>query len=174
MPVPVLKISLPNYKPDKKPDYKNIGEKLDKFIKEHFYGKEIILRCISVADHDEKSIEEVINLIQKTGTDKYDPSKKSFWHNWDVYKDKGFDIFASKVKVDENFHFGEETFELFYEGAVADRGYSVKLDIIMVYDPEHMEMIPVHFSETDIEETWKFKFSEKKPEALLGIIEITD
>lgn len=172
MSVILEKVNLPGYSPDRAPDFKQAGTKLDDLIRKLFYEKEVLIRCISSGNHPGKTVNDLLSIIQQTGTDKYDPKYESFWEEWDVYQQRKFDLFASRKVIDEKFSFAEETLELFYEGALADRGYRVMIDIIMIYDIHKFEMIPIYFSETEIEETWKFKEQHRKEEALLGIIEI--
>lgn len=149
----------------------SLGNAVDKIIEQNFRGKDVAIRAISLADHPGKSLEEMIALIRETGTDKYDPDRKSFWQEFDVYKNKGIEMFATKVKVEKNFHFMHEVFGDFFEGTVEDRGYAVKLDVVILYDPAKLQNIPIEHSQNDIEEcAWKFLVPDKKAEALLGVI----
>ena len=170
--IPVYVLSIPEYTIHEKPDYKKIGDKIDSSIKKHFLGKKVCIRALGSQDHH-FSQEELIQKIIMQGTDRYDLDKKSFWHEWKVYKNKGIDLFACFKKITKDFHFMHEVIGDFYEGALADRGYSVRIDILLFYDPEKLEMIPIIYAEDDVgEDAWKFKFPEQKREALLGIIKV--
>jgi hypothetical protein len=80
-------------------------------------------------------------------------------------------MFACFREVTKDFKFMHEVFGDFYEGAVVDRGYSVRIDIVLVYDPEQLEMIPIQYAEDDIgEDAWKFKSPSHKRKALKGIV----
>ena len=168
--IPVYSISLPEYRVDQKPDYEDVGAKIDVTIQKNFLGKKVCIRALGSQDHT-LSKENLVKRIMEEGTDKYDPNKQSFWHGWDVYKNKGIDLFACFKKVTRDFHFMHEVVGDFYEGALADRGYSVRVDLLLFYDPNKLEMIPIKYAEDDIgEDAWKFKFPEKKRDALMGII----
>ena len=170
--ISVYEISLPEYSLDKKPDYRVIGRKLDSLIKKFFFGKKVCIRALGSQDH-QLSKDELIERIIKSGTDKYDLQRKSFWHEWNVYKDKRIDLFACFKEITEDFHFMHEVISDFYEGALADRGYAVYVDILLLYDPERLEMIPIQYAEDDIgEDAWRFKFPQQKKEALLAVIKI--
>ncbi len=170
--IPVYSIVIPEYSLVKKPNYKKIGGKLDLFIKEHFLGKKLCIRALGSQDHH-LSKEELIQKIIKKGTDKYDNNKKSFWQSWEVYKDKGIDLFACFKEIKEDFHFMHEVIGDFYEGALADRGYSVRVDILLFYDPDKLEMIPIGYAEDDIgQDAWRFKFPKKKKDALVAVVKI--
>ncbi len=172
MPIKLQQISLPTYLLHAPPNFQQAGKALDAFIREQYSEQEVLIRCISSANHRGKSVKELINIIRKQGTDKYDLSYRSFWEDWEEYRGANFDIFASRKVVDKDFSFGEKVLELFYEGALADRGYRVIIDILLIYDIIKFEMVPIFFSNSEVEETWKFKEQEKKTDALLGIIEI--
>jgi hypothetical protein len=170
--VPIYTLVLPDYSLEKKPDYKDLGHKIDKFIEQKFFNQEIAIRGISLADHPHIHLEELTQTIIKLGTDKYDPDRKSFWHEWEVYKNKSIEMFASKCKIGQNFHFSAEMLEDFFEGAKLDRGYGIKLDLLIIYDPTKLNFIPIQHDDGVEECAWKFKYPDKKPEALLGIIQL--
>ena len=52
----------------------------------------------------------------------------------------------------------------FYEGARLDRGYSVRLDVLMLYDLDLMEMLDECY--------YKFRDPARKQDAMLGLIAI--
>ena len=170
--IPVYEISLPEYTLDKKPNYDKIGKKLDTFIQNHFLGKRLCIRALGSQDHS-LAKGELIQRILESGTDKYDSQKKSFWHEWEIYKDKGIDLFACFKEITTNFQFMHEVIGDFYEGALADRGYSIRVDILLFYDPNKLQMIPIKYAEKDIgADAWKFRNPKRKKEALLGIIKV--
>ena len=55
----------------------------------------------------------------------------------------------------------------FYESAYAERGYSLRLDLLIVYDLNHLEAVP-----EDDPKGYAFKYPDRKKDALLGIIHI--
>jgi|SRR3989344_9607256 len=170
--IPIYEISLPEYTINQKPKYDQIGVKLDLFIKQHFLGKKVCIRAVGSQDHKLAKTDLIKRIIEQ-GTDKYEKDKHSFWNEWDVYRDKGIDLFACFKKITKDFHFMHEVIGDFYEGALADRGYSIRIDILLFYDPDKLENIPIKYAENDIgEDAWKFKFPEQKKEALIGIIQI--
>src|SRR3989338_4155747 len=170
--IPVYEILLPEYTLDKKPDYRKVGKKLDSVIKKHFLGKKVCIRALGSQDH-KLSKEELVQKIIEQGTDKYDSNKKGFWHDWEAYKDKGIDLFACYKEVTTKFRFMHEVVSDFYEGALVDRGYSVRVDMLLFYNPDLLEMIPIKYAENDIgEDAWRFSFPEQKRKTLLGVIKI--
>ncbi|MAF36003.1 hypothetical protein CL622_02695 [archaeon] len=170
--IPTYEISIPEYVPNTKPNYKTIGKKLDTLIKKHFLGKTVCIRAVGSQDHT-FSHDEVIQRIKNTGTDRYDTTKKSFWENDKVYLKKGIDMFACLQEITKDFHFMHEVIKDFYESAPGDRGFTVHVNILLLYDASKLKMIPIKYAKDDIgEDAWKFNDSKRKKEALLGIIKI--
>jgi hypothetical protein len=168
---PVLSISIPKYRINKKPNYSAIGEKLENIIKKNFFNKDIAVRCLSLRDHPKKSLEELIAIIEEKGTDRYDPKRKmSVAH--DFYTEKGVELFASPVKVTDNLDFMADVLRDFYEGAVEDRGYSMKIDLIVVYDRKKLRLIPIQYEDGIGNEAFSFLRPKRKSEAVIGFIKI--
>ncbi len=75
-----------------------------------------------------------------------------------------------------------EVVDLFYGGTLADRGYAIRLDIIMIYDLNQLEPCPIQWTSGRANRgpapppeencAFNFKHPERKPEALLAIIKI--
>jgi hypothetical protein len=63
-----------------------------------------------------------------------------------------------------------EFVEIFYDGALIDRGYSVRLDLLMIYDLDALEPVGA----LPLEECCEYSFMDltDKRNALLGIIKI--
>jgi len=69
----LIEINTPEYSVDSEPDYKTIGGLIDTQIKQYFMGKNILLRGIGSQEHSNKSVNDLIEIIKQTGTDRYDP-----------------------------------------------------------------------------------------------------
>ncbi len=59
----------------------------------------------------------------------------------------------------------------FFEGTLADRGYSIRLDILMLYDLHQLQPV-VHDLAPEVCYEFSFKHPDRKQEALLGVIRI--
>jgi hypothetical protein len=190
----VYEISLPEYSLGKKPNYGKVGAKIDSVIKKHFLRKWIAVRGISLQDHQGKSMNEMVAIIKKFGTDRYDPKRKSVHHEMD--EKFNIDFHATPMIVKDKIYCGHYTEDRcptgsvaaeiirdFYEGAVVDRGYAVRLDILIIYDLDKLKAAPMKWQGEGpvyVEEPispketccYQFKNPSKKKEALLGIIKI--
>lgn len=172
----LLEIALPEYKADVKPDYLAVGLKLDKLLEQHFMGRDIVLRCIGSQDHPGKTLDEVVEIIMRTGTDKYDPARKGQGYSVGTDQGKHIDFFGTPVKVCVGTDiFTLELLDDFYNGSRGDRGYAIRIDIVIIYDASKLTSVE-HLYGEDIDESdgFVFKEPESKPGAVLGVLKITD
>ena len=141
--IPVYTLSLPEYTIDAEPDSAAIGPKIDKFIAAHFSGRRLALRGVFLGDHPKLSRDDLIATIRKLGTDRYDPDRKSIHHDW--YEQLGVEVHAGACEVtdrlralqDEDYiaasSFMAEGVMDFYASSRAERGYSLRVDILLAY-----------------------------------------
>jgi hypothetical protein len=66
----------------------------------------------------------------------------------------------------------------FYENTLLDRGYRLRIDLIVLYDPSQMiRAEKIDDTKPDVDQhleqyLWRFKDQERKPLAVKGIIKI--
>ena len=174
----IVTISIPEYNLDNQLDYKKIGAKIDKVFEDNFEGR-FLVRELSITDHPQFSLDGLVDIILKTGTDKYDPSRKGVAHEeFEPYKP---DLQAGEVIIKDGKIIGEsfsEDIRRFYENALLDRGYRLRIDLIVIYNPEQMvQAKKIDHTKPSIEShleqyLWRFKDSEDKPRAIVGVIKI--
>lgn len=175
----IITVSIPEYTLDNQPDYSAVGEKIDQALSENFEGT-YLLRALSIADHPKYTLDELVDIILKTGTDKYDPNRKGVAHEeFEAYRP---DIQAGMIEVKDRKLISEpfaEDVRRFYENTLIDRGYRLRLDLLVLYDPN--QLIKAEKVDSDkpsvashLEEyLWKFKSPEQKQMAVVGIVKIT-
>ena len=186
MTVKNVVISVPEYTVDKKPDYLKIGTKVDRVIERNFSDRKYIYRAIGLDDHPGLTLDELVSIILKTGTDKYDPTRKGVCHDqYSVYdydiQAGSFEIRNSKIVIEETDTyptlFGDTIYD-FYENAPQDRGHPVRIDLLVFYDTDKLERAKLINPEavgvsTSLEKyLYKFKDRNNKRDALLGVIKI--
>lgn len=178
MNMKIVEISIPEYTLDVQPDYQAVGEKVDTAIGKNFEGR-FLARCLSLIDHPQYSLDEFVDVIVRTGTDKYDPNRKGVAH--ETFGAYDLDLQAGEIIVENGKVVSEpfsEDVRRFYENTLVDRGYRLRIDVVVLYDPEQFiraKKIDDNHPGTDAhleEYLWKFKNSSNKPEALKGIIKI--
>ena len=173
-----ITVSIPEYRVEIQPDYKYVGEKIDKVIADNFEGK-FLLRALSMIDHPKYTLDQLADIILKTGTDKYDSSCKSVAHEeFEPYQP---DIQAGEIEIKKGKIVGEsfaEDVKRFYENTLIDRGYRLRIDLIVLYDPEQfIRAEKIDHSKPSIPSRlerflWKFKNPNTKSNAVVGIIKI--
>lgn len=174
----IVEISIPEYTIDTKPDYVAVGAKIDKAIADNFEGT-FLLRALSIIDHPKYTLDELADIIFKTGTDKYDPNRKSVAsEGFEPYKP---DLQAGEIIIKDGKVISEpfsEDVRRFYENTLLDRGYRLRIDLIVLYDPKQMAQAEKvdhtkPSTQPHLEQyLWRFKDTENKPKALIGIIKI--
>lgn len=182
----LISVSVPEYTVKKKPDYLAIGAKLDKVIESNFKGRSIAVRGVGMIDHPGLKLDDFISNILKLGTDKYDLQRKGVSH--EEFEPYSPDMHALPCTVTDSGLVSDLCKELpsvmaevikdFYEGARIDRGYPVRLDLLLIYDLALLERA------SKLDETkprtsphlepylFRFKGPARKLEALLGIVKI--
>ena len=175
METSIISISLPEYNIDTQPDYQAIGAKIDKLLEENFSGKDVAIRALSLTDHPQFSLADFVKIILEKGTDKYDPSRKGI----EGFEDYDVDFQAGFCTIGKN-HFGEgaDIIQKFYENVLLDRGYRLRIDVLLIYDLNQL----TRASKTDPTKPgvhprlepymFKFKDPEHKQSALLGIVKL--
>jgi len=186
MSVIVVSVSVPEYTVKKKPDYLKVGKIVDKAIENYFSNGKYIYRALSKDDHLELTLDELVSIILKLGTDKYDPARKSVCHEqYSVYyydiQAGSFEIKNSKIVIETtgtySTLFGDTIYD-FYENAPQDRGHPIRIDLLMFYDAKKLEPAKLKSPESTgvgprLEKyLYRFKDRENKRGALLGILKI--
>lgn len=171
--VNVLQINLPEYTVEQEPDHKAIGKAVDNVLKQHFMGQTILIRALGSMEHPGKSVDDLIEIIKTTGTDRYDPERKG--DRYENVQGKHIDLYALRRTVSPRSKIFWQLSWSFYSSPLKTRGYPVRVDILAIYDPKQLKAV-VHqptghpFMKRD---GFVFREPENKPAALLGIIKIT-
>ncbi|MCW1908388.1 MAG: hypothetical protein KIH63_003540 [Candidatus Saccharibacteria bacterium] len=168
----VIELSIPGYTVDIEPDYRATGSVIDDAIKMHFMGQKILLRGAGSQQHQDKSVNELIEVIISTGTDRYDPERHG--DRYENVANKLIDLFAFSAVVTKELKLGWQVIYGFYHSAIGAHGYPVKIDILTIYDAHQLdEVVHQYAGRDDIKrDGFVFKNPENKPAAVLGIIQI--
>lgn len=187
MVVKVIEVYLPEYNVKKKPNYLKLGKKVDAVLEKSFSDGKYIFRAIGSDDHKGLSLNKLANIVLRTGTDKYDPKRKGVCH--DEFSGYDYDIQAGTITIkngtlvipkDNKYptEFGDTVWH-FYEHTPLDRGYPVRIDLLLIYDSTKLKKArkvnpkapPVRRKLINF--LYKFKNPKNKKDALLGIVKIT-
>jgi hypothetical protein len=194
--IPVYTIALPEYTREQKPSHLPIGRKLDQLIETHFPGKRLAIRGIGLVDHPGWSLDDLVSTIVTLGTDRYDPNREAvhgdFGTGVPIDLHAGPHVVSDRLRSlrtkdqrlleDPDYTAMGKLVSLFYSGALADRGYAIRLDVILIYHLDQLEPAPIQWTpegpvpgppppyENCCEFT--FKHPDRKRKALLGVIKI--
>ena len=192
----LLQLALPDYQLKNEPDFHSIGLKVEEKIGEEFPNQWLAMRGISLADHEGKSAADLQALILEHGTDRYDPHRKGVHHEMD--EKFGIELHAIALKHEDSFicpHYQEKAkegfsalggfFEDFNQGAILDRGYALRINFLLFYELDQLEVAPMKWTEHGPSFTrlyiepmhascFRFKDSAKKREALLGLLHLRE
>lgn len=168
----LLEIGLPQYTVDKEPDHKAIGEPVDDLLQRHFMGQTVLIRGLGSMEHQGKSVDDLIEIIKTTGTDRYDPERVG-----DRYANvhgKHIDLYALRRTINPRSKIFWQLSWSFYQYPLKTRGYPFKVDILVIYDANQLKAV-VHQPEGHPfvkRDGFVFKDPHNKPAAILGIIKI--
>jgi len=186
MKTKIITVNLPEYTIDKEPAYDKLGLVVDRAIEKELPDGRYIIRAISIDEHKGLSVDELIAKILELGTDKYDPKRKPVAYEdfqaYDYDIQAGyFDIKDGKIvdyPDDEcRTTFGTTIYE-FYVNTPFDRGYPVRIDLLLLYDPEKLELAKIVNNDlpkprAGLEKfLYKFKNPDNKKEALVGLVKV--
>jgi hypothetical protein len=186
MTIKIVSVSIPEYTIKEKPDYLKIGKKVDTVIEKNFNDRKYVYRAIGIDDHPGLTLDELVSVILKSGTDMYDRERKGVcYEQFSVYdydiQAGSFEIKNHKIIIEETDTYPTlfgDTIHDFYENAPLDRGYPVRIDILILYDSTKLELAKlINDKMTRVTPNlekylYKFKNRKNKKGALLGIIKI--
>lgn len=184
MAIKLITINLHQYTIKKQPNYLSLGLKVDKVITNHFSEGEYLIRAVGLEGHPNLSLDKLVSIILETGTDKYNPNKKSVAHeefanyDYDIQATK-FEIKNSTIKTNDSDEipslFGQIIYD-FYNHAPYDRGYPVRIDLLILYNPQKLtkakKINPNGKQVNKKLEKYLYKFKGNKKDALVGIIKV--
>jgi hypothetical protein len=167
---PVYKIAIPQYIVSSEPDDKLIGKILDDEIKKHFLDQPILIRGVASSEHPDKTVNELIKIIQKLGTDRYDTDQVG--DRYDNIEGKHIDLFAFSGTYSAETELMHLLVWGFYHSAIAIHERPMRIDILTIYDATQMEQVFHQYKGRDDikDDGFVFKNPAKKREALLGVI----
>lgn len=170
----VFTVNARDYRIDAQPDYKAVGAIVDAELKKHFMGQTVGLRALGSQEHPGKTIDVLVEIIKRDGTDRYDPKRNG--DRYDNVEGKHIDLFLLRRKITEKSKIFWQFVWSFYESPLKVRGYSVRADILVAYDLSKLKAVrTTHTHEGQLiakRDGYIFRNPANKADALLGIIKI--
>ena len=168
----VLKVDLPAYQVGSEPNHTIFGKTVDDELRRHFMGQTVVVRGIASADHPGKTVDELVEVIKRDGTDRYDPARQG--DRYENIERKHIDFFAFRRKVTTRMQLFKDISWGFYHGAIAVHGQPKRIDILTIYDASKLKRVTHRYEgrPTAKRDGFVFKDPIHKQDALLGIIKI--
>lgn len=172
MNTPVFTLTVPDYQVTNEPDYKAIGKIVDDELREHFMGLTIVARGIGSSEHPGKTIDELVEIIKRDGTDRYDPNRTG--DRYENIQGKHIDLFGFRRKVGPHMQLFKDVVYGFYHSALGLHGKAVRIDTLIIYDAAKLKAVLHQYEgRTDKKrDGFVFRDPTHKQEALLGVIKI--
>lgn len=172
--IPVYAIHLPSYNFDNgEPDHKVVGVPVDDELRKHFMGQKILIRGLGSQEHPGKTVDELIDIIKTTGTDRYDPTRVG-----DRYTNVGdtyFDLCALRRTISPRSKIFWQLSWSFYASPLKERGYPVLVDILIIYDPQQLKAVsyrPVGQGGRVMRDGFVFRDVANRPSAIKAVFKI--
>ena len=170
----LLELVILTHQPGKVPNHELVGNKLDELLKECFMDKNVVIRCIGSQDHPNFSLNELTNIVVRTGTDKYDSGRMGVGYEEFVNKGIRVDFYGEPVKITKDTTVMSQAIWEMHHSAIGDRGFGVHIDLVLIYDIEQLDMVMNLYRHHPTSDGFVFKDPENKQAALLGVIKILD
>src|SRR5581483_819097 len=140
--------------------------------RKHFMGRTIVARGIGSSEHPGKTSDKLIEIIQRNGTDRYDPNRTG--DRYENIQGKHIDLFGFRRKVTPRMQLFKDIAYGFYQSALAIHGKPTRIDILIIYDAAKLKAVVHQYEGRTDKKRDGFVFREAgdKVEATLGIIKI--
>lgn len=182
----IVQVAVPRYTVGREPDFVRVGSQVDRALEANFPDGKYVLRAIGLEDHPGLTLDELVDVVRTSGTDKYDPRIKGVSH--DEFSGYDYDIQAGPIEIRRSrlvvspearyrTVFGEIAWH-FYRDAALDRGHAVRIDLLMLYDPHQVKRAhKFHAKARGVRKglnRWLYKFQDQrdKQHALLGLVKV--
>ncbi|GAB3917629.1 hypothetical protein GCM10011575_31190 [Microlunatus endophyticus] len=169
----VVTVPLPQYGVvANEPDHAEIGQLVDDAIREHFAGRKIVARGLSVDDHPNHTVDDLINIILTTGTDRYDPNRTG--DRYANISGKHIDLFGFRRTVTPRMNLFANLSWGFYHGSIEVRGHPTRLDIVTVYDASQLRAVLHQYEGRSDRKRDGFRFADPHhaADAVLGVVKL--
>ncbi|MBX2875054.1 MAG: hypothetical protein KTR30_23220 [Saprospiraceae bacterium] len=160
-----------------KPDFSTVSQYIIQQLRTLYFGQKIGLRLLSSMEHPDKSVEDLIAIIQQIGHDRYDLKRKG--DGYQNIEQKQIDLFLLEIAIgQEKGSDGEEqirhALQSFYCHPFSIGKKPSKIDLGIVYQLDHLEAVS-HTYEGRSEakkDGFIFKSPERKSGAILAILKL--
>lgn len=168
----VITVPLPEYQVSSEPDHRRIARPVDAAIRDNFPGQVIIARGVSADDHPGLTVDELITIILRLGTDRYDPDRAG--DRYANIENKHIDLFGFRRTVTPKMRLFAQLSWGFYHGSIEIHGRPTRLDIVSIYDATRLRAVRHQYEGRADRKRDGYRFVDPahKTAALLGVIRL--
>jgi hypothetical protein len=168
----ILTATVPGYKRGQVPDDAVVGKKLDSLLQKHFLNRDVVVRCIGSQDHPSLSLDELTDIVVKTGTDKYDATRMGVGYEEFAQEGIQVDFYGEETIITKDMPVMPQQIWEMHHSAIGDRGFAVHVDLVLIYNRDHLNMVMELYNHHPLSDGYTFKHPSHKREALLGVIKV--
>ncbi len=170
----ILTVLIPGHRPGQRPDHDAVGKRLDNLLQKHFLDEDVVIRCVGSQDHPNLSLNELTDIVVKTGTDKYDAKRIGVGYEEFAKKGIHVDFYGEEATITKGMDFMPLQISKMHDSAIGDRGFPVHVDLVEIYKRSHLSMVMEIYNHHLRSDGYTFKRPTHKSEALLGVIKVLD
>lgn len=152
------------------PDMAQVGRAVDDCLDRELAGRHVALQALSIAGHPRPTVDELIGVITEFGHDRHDGER----HDADAacVGREHADICGRPFTIRPGCRYMPAFLEPAYYVGLAERGHADRIDLLVAYDRAQLRLMRPRGEgreQTD-EDGFTFRFPERMPQALLGIV----
>ncbi len=170
--IPTYTIKLPSYTVLSEPNHLAVGKAVDDLLRQYFLGQKVVVRGLSSQEHPSMNAGQLIEIIKRQGTDRYDMTRTG--DRYENVDGKHIDLFAFRRIVSERMQLFRYMSWGFYHGSIAIHGAPTRLDILIVYDALKLKAVQHRYEgrEDNKRDGFVFKDPAHKSDALFAVIHL--
>ncbi len=165
--IQIIELSIPEYRVDTQPDYHQVGTKIDNFLKRYFLNKSIVMRALCSFEREE-SLDELVNIIRRDGTDRANIGVKTGRGYYKV----DCDLFGIQTDITKQSEIAANFIQNFYERPIKHGSHPLKTDLFILYDANKMKNIIYTKNGEPRFDAFSFLHPQNKSDAVTGLVKI--
>ena len=128
--------------------------------------------ALGAREHPDKTVDELVEIIERDGTDRYDPARKG--DRYENIQDKHIDLFGFRRKVTPRMQLFKDVVYGFYHSALGVYGRPIRIDILAVYDAAQLKAVVHQYEGRAYKKRDGFVFRNPahKRKASMGIMKV--
>lgn len=155
---------------ENRPDFDLISKPIVKFLRENFNKRRIGIRMLGSEEHADKSLDDLLKIIQRIGHDRYDENRKN--SKYGKINLEEIELFMLELEIGKELGLdGEEQIKHALNSFYIYLEKPIRVDIGIVYDLGNIEKKKIQY-DGDEEICHAFINTKKASESILALLKI--